>query len=247
MWWHGIDSCHPFTFAEMLTPTAYYILVRETFRAHGNPDTAQGQMAYMRNQFEFFGLKMPQWMGLTKRIHTENGIPEGEDLKKLVRLCFEDEHREMHYFGLETLQKVLKKQPPECIEFLEELILTRSWWDTVDWINKLVGLHFRQYPELIKPVTERWMASGNFWLQRVCLIFQLTYKDKTNAVLLFDYVERIAGSTAFFLQKGAGWALRQYAKTDPEAVVDFVEKTKLSPLTRREALKHVGRTSVRQQ
>ncbi|MFN0173444.1 MAG: DNA alkylation repair protein [Saprospiraceae bacterium] len=228
----------------MLTPANYYTLVRETFRTHGNPDTAQGQMAYMRNQFEFFGLKMPQWMALTKAIQAQNGIPEGEDLKNLVRLCFKDDHREMHYFGLETLQKVLKKQPPECIDFLEELIITRSWWDTVDWVNKLVGLHFRRYPELIKPTTERWMAfdpeKGRVWLQRVCLIFQLTYKDKTDAALLFDYVERVAGSKEFFLQKGAGWALRQYAKTNPKAVLEFVRKTKLSPLTRREALKHIG-------
>ena len=224
----------------MLLPTDYYTLVRETFRTHGNPDIALGQMAYMRNQFEFFGLKMRQWMALTKVIHAQNGIPEGNDLKTLVRLCFEDEHREMHYFGLETLQKVLKKQAPECIEFLEELILTRSWWDTVDWINKLVGIHFRRYPALTKPVTERWMTSGSIWLQRVCLIFQLTYKDKTDTALLFKYVERVAGSKEFFLQKGAGWALRQYAKINPDLVVAFVAKTRLAPLTRREALKHVG-------
>ena len=224
---------------QMTPPTEYYTLVRETFRNQGNPEVAQGQMAYMRHQFDFFGLKMPAWMGLTKTIHAQNGIPDGEDLKMLIRLCFEDEHREMHYFGLETLQKTLKKQPPECIDFLEELILTRSWWDTVDWINKLVGLHFRQYPQLIPPTIERWMASENIWLQRVCMIFQLTYKDKTDAALLFKNITRLAGSKEFFLQKGAGWALRQYAKTNPEAVLEFVEKTRLAPLTRREALKNI--------
>ncbi len=221
----------------MLSPTDYYTLVRETFRQQGNPEVAQGQMAYMRHQFEFFGLKMPAWMGLTKEIHAKQGIPQGEALKQLVRLCFEDEHREMHYFGLETLQKTLKHQPSECIDFLETLILTRSWWDTVDWINKLVGLHFKRFPELIKPVTERWMDSGNIWLQRVSMIFQLPYKDKTDMALLFEYVRRIAGTKEFFLQKGAGWALRQYAKTNPQAVHDFVNSTKLPALTRREALK----------
>lgn len=229
----------------MLSPSDYCALVRETFRSHGNPEIAQGQMAYMRHQFEYFGLKMPAWTSLTRLIHAENGIPEKEDLKKLIRLCFQDEHREMHYFALQMLEKSLKKQPSDCIEFLEELILTRSWWDTVDWINKLVGLHFRRFPELIKPVTGRWMASGNFWLQRVCLIFQLNNKDKTDSALLFDYVQRVARSKEFFLQKGAGWALRQYAKTNPEAVIEFVGKTQLAPLTRREALKNVARTSVR--
>ncbi len=179
-------------------------------------------------------------MPLTKAIHVQNGIPEGEDLKTLVRRCFEDDHRELHYFALETLQKTLKTKPSECIDFLEELILTRSWWDTVDWINKLVGLHFQRYPELIKPVTERWMDSGNIWLQRVSLIFQLPYKTKTDTDLLFRYVRRVAGSKEFFLQKGAGWALRQYAKTNPAAVLEFVTNTRLAPLTRREALKNIG-------
>lgn len=223
----------------MLSPSDYCSLVRNTFRAHGDPNTALGQMAYMRHQFEYFGLKMPAWMLLTKTIHAKKGIPEGEALKKLIRLCFEEDHREMHYFALETLQKTMKSQPPESIEFLEELICTRSWWDTVDWLNKLVGLHFRRYPALIRPITERWMASGNIWLQRVCLIFQLTYKDKTDTVLLFDYVQRLAGSKEFFLQKAAGWALRQYAKTDSDAVVKFVESTRLSSLSRREALKNI--------
>lgn len=220
-----------------MSPTAYYQLVRDLFREKGNPDMAQTQMWYLRNQFEFFGLKMPQWMALTKEIHKEHGFPEGEDLKTLARLCFEDDHREMHYFALETVQRALKTQPSEFIEFLEELILSRSWWDTVDWVNKLVGLHFLRFPELTRPVTERWMASGNIWLQRVSMIFQLTYKDKTDAALLFDYVRRLAGSKEFFIQKGAGWALRQYSKTNPEAVRQFVESTPLAPLTRREALR----------
>lgn len=220
-----------------MSPTAYYHLIRDRFREKGDPEIAQAQMQYMRNQFEFFGLKMPQWMALTKDFHKEHGVPEGEDLKTLARLCFDDDHREMHYFAIETVQKTLKSQAPEFIDFLEELILTRSWWDTVDWVNKLVGMHFLRYPELTRPVTERWMASGNMWLQRVCMIFQLAYKDKTDSALLFDYVQRLSGSKEFFLQKGAGWALRHYSRTNPEAVRQFVESHRLAPLTRREALR----------
>jgi 3-methyladenine DNA glycosylase AlkD len=221
----------------MITPENYYHLVRERFRAHGKPDVAQGQMAYMKHQFEFFGLKMPQWTVLAKAIHIEQGIPNEEELYSLIRLCFQDEHREMHYFGLETLQKVLKKQPQDCIYFLEELILTRSWWDTVDWVNKLVGLHFKRFPELIQPTIARWMDSGNIWLQRVCMIFQLTYKEKTDEALLFDCVRKLATSKEFFLQKGAGWALRQYGKIRPEAVQAFLVKHPVSALTKREAMK----------
>ena len=231
----------------MLAPSAYYALVRDTFRAHGNPEVAQGQMWYMRHQFEYFGLKMPQWTALAKTLHQENGLPTGDDLKALARLCFQDDHREMHYFALETVQKSLKTQPAAFIDFLEELILTRSWWDTVDWVNKLAGQHFQRFPELIRPVTKRWMDSGNIWLQRVCMIFQLAYKDKTDAALLFDYVRRVAGSKEFFLQKGAGWALRQYSRTNPEAIRSFVESTQLAPLTRREAMRLILKAEARQE
>lgn len=220
-------------------PSEYYRIVCDAFRASGNPDYAQQQIRYLRHQFEFFGLPMPRWMPLTRDLHAAHGIPDGDDLKALVRLCFQDDHRELHYFALETVQKALKKQPADFINFLEELICARSWWDSVDWIAKLVGIHFKKHPALIYAVTERWMGSGNIWLQRVSLIFQLTYKEKTDTELLFSYIRRLAGSREFFIQKGAGWALRQYAKTNPEAVQEFVDNTKLAPLTRREALKNI--------
>lgn len=224
----------------MLPPDDYYRLVRDTFRTHGNPGVAQGQMAYMRHQFEYFGLKMPAWTALTKEITNQQGFPDGVALQELARLCFEDEHREMQYFALECVQKMIKKQKPEFIGFLEELICAKSWWDTVDWIStKMVGVHFQRYPELIRPVTERWMASGELWLQRVCLIFQLMYKDKTDAELLFRYIRQVSGSKEFFLQKGAGWALRQYSKTNPEAVRRFLAETSVAPLTRREGSKYL--------
>lgn len=223
----------------MLSPAEYYQKVRDTFRAHGNPETAQGQMAYMRHQFEYFGLKMPAWTKLTRDIMASEGVPDGAHLQHLVRLCFADEHREMQYFGLECVQKMLKKQPAEFAEFLEELIRTKSWWDTVDWIAKLVGIHFKRYPDSIRPATEGWMESGHMWLQRVCLIFQLSYRDKTDAGLLFGYIRRVAHSKEFFLQKGAGWALRQYSRTDPEAVRRFLAETAVAPLTRREGGKYI--------
>ncbi len=212
--------------------------VQSIFLEKGDLETAQGQMRYMRNKFEFYGLKAGRWMELSKEIFKEKGILEGEELKALARLCFEDVHRELHYFALEMVEKTLKKQPADFIDFLEELITTQSWWDSVDWLAKLVGIHFRKYPELILPTTERWMASGNFWLQRVCLIFQLSYREKTDFDLMKKYILQLAGSREFFLQKGAGWALRQHTRTDPQAVVDFVENNpQLAPLTKREALR----------
>lgn len=225
----------------MLHPEQYLLNIRRLFAAHGNPAVAEGQMNYMRNQFEFFGLKAPEWMALAKNAFQEWGMPQEEDIKTIARLCYEDEHREMQFFAIEMVQRELKKQPEDFFDFLEELITAKSWWDTVDWLAKIAGEHFRRFPHLTQPVTERWMESGNIWLQRSAIIFQLRFREKTDARLLFTYILRVAGSKEFFLQKGAGWALREYSKTDPEAVRDFVRQHPLAPLTKREALKWLNR------
>lgn len=206
-------------------------------REQGNPETAQGQIAYMKHQFDYFGLKAPVWLGITKHFFNENGVFQGEDLKEFVRMCFDEPQREMHYIGLEMAQKAMKNEPEDFIHFLEELIQTKSWWDSVDWLAKLVALHFDRFPHQIKPITEGWMASENMWLQRIAITFQRYFKKKTDANMLFDYILRLSHSTEFFIQKGSGWALREYSKINPQAVLDFVEKNKLPNLTRREAIR----------
>jgi 3-methyladenine DNA glycosylase AlkD len=217
----------------------YFQAIKKTFAEAGDPMVAQQQMMYLKGKFEFFGLKMPKWMAITRQFHKLYAFPEEKNFKALIRLCFEDEHREMHYFALETLHVRLHTLPAADIDFLEELICTQSWWDSVDWLSKLVGLHFKKHPTLILPVTTRWMASNNMWLQRASIIFQLSYKNNTDANLLFAYVRQVSHSKEFFLQKASGWALRQYAKTAPDAVKLFLSQTPVSPLTRREASKNL--------
>ena len=112
----------------------------------------------------------------------------------------------------------------------------------VDFIaGTLAGTHFNLYPELIKPVTGRWMKSGNIWLQRSSLLFQLKYKNQTDTRLMFKYIRSLSSSKEFFIQKAIGWVLRQYSKTDPETVIQFVEAHQLPPLSKREALKVINR------
>jgi len=198
----------------------------------------------MRNKFEYIGLKAPEWVAISKVYFKENGLFDGEELKEYARLCFEDEYREINYLGLQMVEKKIKKQPEDFIELLEGLVLSRSWWDTVDWLNKLIGIHFRRYPNLIVPVTEHWMETENIWLQRICLIFQLTYREKTDFDLMKKYILELADSSEFFLQKGAGWALRQYSKTNTEGVKKFIQKNpQLAPLTIREGMKWINKTS----
>lgn len=215
----------------------YYQNIRSAFQAAGRPEIAEGQAAYMRHQFEFFGLKMPAWTAIAKAYIQKVGYPD--HLRAVVRLCLADDHREMHYFGIELTQKQLKKQDEGFIDFLEELITTRSWWDTVDWLAKLAGIHFQRFPDQLRPVTRRWMDSGNIWLQRSAIICQRFYKENTDVELLFSYILEIADSDEFFLQKGAGWALREYSKVAPEVIATFISGHKLPPLTEREGMKWI--------
>jgi 3-methyladenine DNA glycosylase AlkD len=218
-----------------MTPAEYHAQAKSRFLEQADPEQAAGQAAYMRQQFHFIGLKTPARAALARQIFAELGLPAGEHLYALLRRCAADEYRELNYFALDLAEKVLNKQPEDFIKLLEELILTRSWWDTVDWLAKLVGIHFRRYPALIRPITARWMDSGQLWLQRVCLIFQLHYKAATDAELLFGYILRLQHSSDFFIQKGAGWALRQYSRTAPQAVRAFLAANPgLPALTRRE-------------
>ena len=203
-------------------------------------------MRYLRNKFAFYGLQAPEWVAILKREFKQNGKYQGAMLHDFVRLCFEDDYREIHYTGLQMLEKQIRTLPAEDIQFLEACICSQSWWDTVDWVSKLVGLHFRRYRTLQRPTCERWVDADNIWLQRVTMIHQLSYKEhELDADLLLEMITRLKSSREFFVQKGAGWALRQYSKIAPEAVTTFIERNPdLAPLTRREGLKWLKKHGI---
>lgn len=225
----------------MLSANAYYEHIRATFESKANPTISEQQIKYMKNQFDYFGLKAPIWVGLLKETFHEKGILEGDALEEFIQTCFEDDCREMQYAAIEMTQKTIKKLPENFIDTLEYMILTKSWWDSVDWIAKLVGMHFQRFPHLILPYTEKWMASTNMWLQRVCIIFQLRYKQKTDLELLSKYILEVADSKEFFLRKAAGWALRDLSRHNPQFVIQFVEDNPhLSNLTKKEALRLIS-------
>lgn len=210
----------------------------QLFTAHGNQETARPMEAYMKNQFPFLGIKTPLRRELGKRLFQEQGNPE--DWEVVVRELWSLPEREYQYIALDLLGKGKKRYIPEDLEVAEGLITTKSWWDTVDYLAAhTVGTLLRLYPALIPQSNERWLEGTNMWLQRTALLFQLSYKDKTDQELLFNNIRFCAGSKEFFIQKAIGWSLREYAKTNPDAVRHFVGMTPMAPLSRREALKHL--------
>jgi len=106
----------------------------------------------------------------------------------------------------------------------------------------LIGDLFKRHPGLILPTTRDWMDSGNIWLQRSCLLFQLKYKRDTDLDLLFGFIATLSDHKSFWIRKAIGWILREYSKTDPSTVQKFVDAHPgLSGLSKREALKVINR------
>ena len=197
---------------------------------------------YMKDQFEFFGINSVERKELTRKFFTAQGIPSKHDYKEVIQELWDLPQREFQYAALDILEHLVKKRIQVKIELLEYLIMTKSWWDTVDWMaTRIVGVCFRQNPELITQTYSRWMEIDNIWLQRVCILFQLKYKEKTDVKLLFSTIQELSGSEEFFIQKAIGWALREQLKIDPAVVQKFVDENELAPLSRREALKVLKR------
>ncbi|MFC5647811.1 DNA alkylation repair protein [Paenibacillus solisilvae] len=219
----------------------YAMQIELLLRGHANAEIAGPMIAYMRNQFPFLGIKMPQRSALTKQFMKENGAPSGEELEQAVRELWALPEREFQYTALMMLEKRVKEITPAQTELLEHIITTGSWWDTVDVIaGHLVGALFSRYPELIPVYTQKWIHSDNLWLRRTAILFQLQYKGRTDKELLFSFIRLCAGEEDFFIRKAIGWALREYSKTNPDAVRQFVAGIELSPLSKREALKRMG-------
>ncbi|MBC1635966.1 DNA alkylation repair protein [Listeria welshimeri] len=215
--------------------------IQALFRTNRSLEEAGPMEAYMKNQFTFLGIKAGKRKKLLAGFIKENGAPT--DLLDYVIVLFKEEEREFQHVAIDLLSRYGKEQPREAIQVYEKLIVTKSWWDTVDGLaGTIISNHFKLYPDLIPTYNEAWINGENIWLARTAILFQLKYKEQTDTELLFSNCEKWLGSKEFFIQKAIGWALRQYAKVDSDAVRIFVNTHPLAPLSRREALKHIGDT-----
>ena len=220
----------------------FILALENAFTANKNPENAFAMAKYMKNNFSFFGIKTEERRRIFKEIWKENKLEITANARAIAFDLYSKQEREFHYCAIEILIKDCKgNYKKEDIKWIERLISNNSWWDSVDTIAKyILGEYLLEFPLETKKVIERFSNSENMWLNRSAILFQLGYKQKTNSAFLFSECLKQADSKEFFIQKAIGWALREYAKSHPEAVKEFVKTSNLKPLSTKEALKNMS-------
>lgn len=216
----------------------YIQALEQEFKTHSDTAIAAKQKAYLRDQFECYGIKTTERRALQAPFLVKAYLPSKTDRDQIIKTLWQKPQREYHYFAQELMFKYIKELDKEDITLLEYMVEHKSWWDTVDFIaSKLLGTYFKTYPEQIETYIDKWLKSGNIWLQRSAILFQLKYKTQMDTELLSSVIHALLGSKEFFINKAIGWVLRDYSRINPEWVKAFVDKTPLSPLSKKEALR----------
>lgn len=216
-----------------------YLQLFNELEREANPVRAIQMSAYMRNRFSFLGIPHPQLAALS-RPYLKEAAKESHIDWNFVSAFWEKSYREAQYIAIDYLVKVVKKMEASDLAKIMDLIETKSWWDTVDHLSKVTGMLVERYPQLILVMID-WSRNDNIWIRRVAILFQLMYREKTNTAVLEQILANNRGSGEFFIDKAMGWILRQYSKTNPLWVRNYIDnnRSELSKLTLREAAKYI--------
>jgi 3-methyladenine DNA glycosylase AlkD len=216
-----------------------------------DPAKAAPMQAYMKSAMPFLGVSAEPLRRVCRRVFARLSYAGAQEWRSEVLAVWRGaRHREVRYAAVElTRSKRFEAfQTPESLPMYEEMITTGAWWDLVDAIAVHgVGGLLRRHPRPLRKAMRAWSRSENLWKRRSAILCQIAFKEETDLALLYACIRPSLASPEFFLRKAIGWALRQYAWTDPREVVRYVRayRAELSPLSAREALKNVGRARGR--
>jgi len=217
--------------------------LRRRMAAEADPQRAAGMQAYMKSTMPYYGLRLPQVRIICREILDGSSMTCDEWKGTIVELWRGARRREERYAAqyLLTLKAHQDCLKPSDMPMLEELVVTGAWWDHVDELAMVIGDLLRKHPKQMRPLMRRWSTDPNMWKRRVSIICQLRFKRNTDLELLYANIEPNLDDREFFIRKAIGWALRQYAWTDPKEVTRYVRsrESRLSGLSKREALKNI--------
>lgn len=211
-----------------------------------DPDRAEGAQAYMKSSMPFLGIGATPLRKVCREVFADHPLPSAAAWRKeVLRIWHGARFREERYAAIELTGFKLYRdyQDLDALPMYEEIIVSGAWWDYVDAvaIHRVGEFLLRQYPAFMKRQMRRWSRDGDMWKRRTSILCQVTFKKDTDLELLYDCIRPSLSSREFFLRKAIGWALRQYAWTDPREVRRYVRehRDELSGLSKREALKNV--------
>jgi 3-methyladenine DNA glycosylase AlkD len=217
--------------------------IRARLAAEADPVRAPQTQAYMKSEMPYLGVPLPRVRAIVRAEAAERPPATVADLTAIVRELWRPAvYREERYAATELtgLSSVRKLQTLELLPLYQEMIVTGAWWDHVDGVAHRIGGLLLAFPSQMRPTIVAWSRDPDRWLRRTSIICQLDAKDRTDLTLLSTTILANADDPDFFLRKAIGWALRQYARVDPDWVRRFVAGHMLSPLSQREATKHLG-------
>lgn len=231
--WHHSSNVSP---SENSVSRNFVNSIVEALTPLANAEQAGPMAAYMKHHFNYLGIATPQRREVVRPlIRAFDG-----NLSAAASALWKLEAREYQYTACDLLRHHASKLQQDDLPKLEKLVTTKSWWDSVDALVPSIGALVLREPHLSARMDEL-IDADNFWLQRVAILHQLAWKERTDQERLFRYCQHRAGEQEFFIRKAIGWALRQHARVAPDAVRAFVKKHQntLSPLSVREACKHL--------
>ncbi|GAA0399037.1 DNA alkylation repair protein [Acrocarpospora corrugata] len=218
--------------------------VRSALVEVADPAKAPAMRAYMKSALPFLGAQSGPRKTALRKVFAQHRLGSAPEWRKAVlTLWREAEYREERYAAVELTGSRLYRdwQTLYTLPMYEEMIVTGAWWDLVDELAvHRIGTLLRLFPETMKVTMLEWARDPDLWKRRTSILCQNTFKDRTDLGLLYACVEPSLSDTDFFARKAIGWALREYAKTDPREVVRYVNNHGISGLSRREALKNVA-------
>lgn len=214
--------------------------IRTALRDAADPALAPGQQAYMKSAMPFLGVRVPEVRRITREL--TRGMTDPDELRSTALALWRSaEFREERY----AAQAVMALRPLrgrlDMLDVHEEMIRTGAWWEHVDEVAHRLADLLDAHPAELAVELRVWADDEDLWIRRAAIIAQLQRRERTDRALLTAAIEASIEDPEFFLRKAIGWALRDFARADPDWVRAFVDAhPALSPLSRREALKHLG-------
>jgi len=217
--------------------------VQSALAARANPEKAAGMQAYMKTDMRFYGVQKPGRTEIFRHLKRTFPPTDREEYEALATALWELPQREEKYLAQAVAVGFGHFIVPDSLPLYERFIVEGAWWDFVDeTATHMIRELILAFPTETWPLVDTWISHENMWKRRTAIICQVGAKERTDTGRLFRYCEERAHETEFFIRKAIGWALREHARTDPEAVAAFAadHREKLSGLSFREATKHIG-------